>query len=65
MVHMKALRVLFNFPYSKIRIHILRYENKTFTRKILQCCGPRSPCLNSGYRNRILRYFWANFKFTI
>ena len=32
MVHMKALSVLFNFPYPKIRIHILRYENTTFTR---------------------------------
>ena len=31
MVHMKALSVLFNFPYPKIWIHILRYENATFT----------------------------------
>ena len=25
--------------------------------------GPRSVCLNSGHSNRILRYFWRNFKF--
>jgi hypothetical protein len=35
MVHMKALSVLFNFASPKIRIHILRYENTTFTRQNL------------------------------
>jgi hypothetical protein len=65
MVHMKALSVLFNFPYPKIWISILRYEFATFNRKYLTGCRPRSPCLNSGYHNQILRYFWANFKFTI
>jgi hypothetical protein len=35
MVHTKALIVLFNFPYPKIWIHILRYENTTFTRQNL------------------------------
>ena len=62
MVHMKAPSVLFNFPYPKIWIRILRYE---FTNFYEFWCRPRSPCLNSGYRNQILRYFWANFKFTI
>jgi hypothetical protein len=42
MVHMKALSVLFNLPCPKIWIHILRYENTTFTAKISQRCGPRS-----------------------
>jgi hypothetical protein len=65
MVHMKAPSVLFNFPYPKIWIRILRYEFVTFTRQISQWCRPRSPCLNSGYRNQILRYFGANFKFTV
>jgi hypothetical protein len=32
---MKALSVLFNFPYPKIWIHISRYENTTFTRQNL------------------------------
>jgi hypothetical protein len=50
---------------SKIWIHILRYELQNLHAKISRCCGPRSPCLNSGYRNRILRYFWTNFKFMI
>jgi hypothetical protein len=63
MVHMKALSVLFNFPYPKIWIRILHLRH--LTAKISQWCRPRSPCLNSGYRNQILRYFWANFKFTI
>ena len=62
MVHMKALSVLFNFPYPKTWIRILTYE---FTNFYEFWCRPRSPCLNSGYRNQILRYFWANFKFTI
>jgi hypothetical protein len=44
-------------------IHILRYEKQHLPAKISQWCGFRSPCLNSGYRNRILRYFWTNFKF--
>jgi hypothetical protein len=35
MVHMKALSVLFPYPYPKIRIHILRYENTTVTRQNL------------------------------
>jgi hypothetical protein len=35
MVHMKALRVLLNFPCPKIWIHFLRYENTTFTRQNL------------------------------
>jgi hypothetical protein len=34
-VHMKALSVLFNFMHPKIWIHILRYENTTFTRQNL------------------------------
>jgi hypothetical protein len=65
MVHIKAPSVLFNFPYPKIWIRILRYKFTTFTRQNLTECGPRSPCLNSDYRNQILRYFWANFKFAI
>jgi hypothetical protein len=64
MVHMKALSVLFNFAYPKIWIHILRYENTALNRE-KSYSGPRSACLNSGYRNRILRYFWTNFKFMI
>ena len=35
MVHMQALTVLLNFPYPKTWIHILRYENTTFTRQNL------------------------------
>jgi hypothetical protein len=35
MVHMKALSVLFNFPYPKMWKHILRYENTTFTREAM------------------------------
>jgi hypothetical protein len=35
MVRMNALSVLFIFPYPKLRIHILRYENTTFTRQNL------------------------------
>jgi hypothetical protein len=62
MVHMKVLSVLFNFPYLKIWIRILRYELTNFYEF---WCRPRSPCLNSGYRNRILRCFWSNFKFTM
>jgi hypothetical protein len=50
------------------------YEKTTFTRspqnlslteQCSQCCGPQAPCLNSDYRNRILRYFWTNFNFII
>jgi hypothetical protein len=57
MVHMKAPSVLFNFPYPKIWIRIFRYEFANFYEF---WCRPRSPCLNSDYRNQILRYFWAN-----
>ena len=35
MVHLKALGALFNFPYPKIWISILRYEFTTFTRQNL------------------------------
>jgi hypothetical protein len=35
MVHMKALSVLFNFPYPKIWIRILRYVFSTFNRQNL------------------------------
>jgi hypothetical protein len=33
MVHMKAPSVLFNFPYPKTWVCILRYEFTTFNRK--------------------------------
>ena len=65
MVHMKAPSVLFNFPYPKICIRILRYEFTTFNRKNLTVVSSSVAVLNSGDRNQILRYFWANFKFTI
>jgi hypothetical protein len=66
MVHMKALSGLFSLQLSvsKDMDTSLRYENTTtFTARTLQCCGPRWPCLNSDYRNRILKYFWTHFKF--
>ena len=67
MVHMKALTVPFQLSVSKHMNTYLKIDTKIqhLSAKILHCCGPRSPCLNSGYHNRILRYFWTNFKFMI
>jgi hypothetical protein len=59
---MKALSVIFNFPYPKIWINVLRYENTTFTRQnptVLWSSVAVSE-ESSGYRNR--RYFWTNFE---
>jgi hypothetical protein len=52
MVHMKALSVLFNLTYPKVWVHILKYENTTFTcaaSRDSRWCRPQSPCLNSGW----------------
>jgi hypothetical protein len=65
MVHMKSLSVLFNFPYQKIWIRILRNEFATFNRQNLTVLWSSVAVSKWWLSQPNLKIFLGEFKFTI